>query len=155
MDKHIPKFIVAVGLCLAVSFISSVFTVPEIHGWYSHINKPTFTPPNWVFGPVWIILYTMMGIALFLVWKNTASNKREAIFMFVIQLFLNFTWSILFFYLHVIGFALIDIGLLWIFILLTTLSFRKTSVNASILLIPYLLWVTYASILNFSLWRLN
>lgn len=137
--------------------IGSVFTVKSIPGWYATIAKPSFSPPNWVFGPVWATLYTLMGLAAWLVWRQrgTNPNVRAALVLFAVQLVLNAVWSIIFFGAHAIGWAFVEIVALWIAILLTTVWFFRVSHAAGILMIPYLLWVSFAAVLNFSLWRLN
>jgi benzodiazapine receptor len=120
-------------------------------------NKPSFNPPNWIFGPVWTTLYVLMGIAFWLVWKSNAefSIKKRAMTFFIIQLVLNFFWSILFFSFHQLGLALVEIILLWTFIVFSIISFFPISKTASYLLVPYVLWVSFASVLNFAIWKLN
>ena len=120
--------------------------------WYAALNKPAYNPPDWIFGPVWTALYIMMGVAFYLFWKKKA---RKAITIFIIQLALNTLWSILFFGLKSPFLALMDIILLWAFILATILTGRKFSKAASYLLVPYLLWVSYAFVLNASIWSIN
>ena len=156
MNK-IFKLIISVALPLAVGAVGSYFTIPEISGWYQTINKPSWNPPNWIFGPVWTTLYVLMGIALYLVWKtpNSIGNKTIAVSFFIIQLGLNFFWSVIFFSLHQPGWALVEIILLWIFILLTIFSFSSIHKTASWLLVPYVCWVSFAMILNYAIWQLN
>jgi len=151
------KFFISLALCLAVGGISGFITANEITSWYATLNKPSFNPPNWIFSPVWTTLYIFMAISLWLIWKSNVIStiKRNALTIFSIQLILNFFWSIIFFRFHQTGIALIEIVLLWIFILLSIIKFRPISKTASYLLIPYLLWVSFASILNFEIWRLN
>lgn len=151
------KLIVSLLITLSIGFSGSFFTRPEIEGWYAGLSKPWFNPPNWLFGPVWTTLYVMMGIALWLVWKSQAAIqvKRTAILLFALQLLLNFSWSLIFFNLHQIGWALVEIVLLWIFILLTILWFAKIDKKAAWLLVPYISWVSFATILNFYIWKLN
>ncbi|MBK9330682.1 MAG: tryptophan-rich sensory protein [Sphingobacteriales bacterium] len=149
------KAILSIVTCLAVGGISGYITADAIPGWYVTINKPTFNPPNWIFGPVWTTLYIMMGIAFFLIWKSQSPLKHKAKLIFAVQLILNFFWSILFFNFHLLGFALIEILCMWLFILLSIISFYPVSKLAAYLLIPYLLWVSFASILNFAIWQLN
>jgi benzodiazapine receptor len=162
MVKHMEKgdvirLVVCVILCLSAGFIGSFFTVTNIDSWYSTIEKPSFNPPNWVFGPVWTTLYILMGVSLYLVWKTDLSIKtnRKQIGLFIIQLVFNSIWSIVFFGLQQIIWALIVIILLWILILLTIISFKKISMKASMLLIPYILWVSFATVLNYSILILN
>jgi len=156
MNNYIKLFF-CVLICLSVGAVSGYFTANEILTWYTTLNKPSFNPPNWIFGPAWTILYIFMAISMWLVWKSDvpSAKKNTAIFIFAIQLILNFFWSILFFSFHQLGFALIEIILLWIFILLSILKFYPISTTAAYLLIPYLLWVSFASVLNFAIWRLN
>lgn len=155
--NNIIKLIICILVCLAVGGISGYFTSTEIPTWYSTINKPSFNPPNWIFGPVWTTLYILMGISFWLIWKSDVSTevKNKAMLFFAIQLVLNFFWSIIFFSFHQTGFAFIEIIVMWIFILLSILSFYPISKTAAYLLIPYLLWVSFASVLNFAIWKLN
>lgn len=157
MAKGILKLIGSIVICQLAGIIGAVFTGPAIQSWYITLNKPSFNPPNWVFGPVWTILYLLMGISLFLVWKKYSGDQgiKIALAIFFFQLILNTTWSILFFGMRNPMAGLIEIVVLWIAILLTILSFYKISITASMLLIPYILWVSFASVLNFYLWRLN
>jgi tryptophan-rich sensory protein len=151
------KLIGSIIVCQVAGIIGALFTSPAIKGWYSNLNKPSFNPPNWIFGPVWTALYLLMGISLFLVWKkyNGDSNIKIALTIFFFQLVLNTLWSIMFFGLRnpVAGFIVIVV--LWIAILLTIISFYKYSITASMLLIPYILWVSFATVLNYYLWKLN
>lgn len=140
-------------LCNLAGAIGSVFTSPSIPTWYSTLIKPSFNPPSWLFAPVWISLYTIMGISLYLVLQK--KNNRRALSFFSAQLILNALWSILFFGLQNPLLAFIEILILWLFIALTILEFRRLDRKAAHLLIPYLLWVTFAAILNLSIWRLN
>ncbi len=151
------KLILSIVICQAAGLIGTVFTLDSIPTWYAALNKPSFNPPNWLFGPVWTILYLMMGISLFIVWKEDLKNKvvKSAFTVFMIQLFLNTIWSIVFFGMQSISGGLIIIVLLWIMILITILKFMKISRVAGILLIPYLLWVSFATFLNFSIFKLN
>lgn len=151
------KFIISLLLPLAVGGISGIFTVKAIPGWYAQLNKPWFNPPNWLFSPVWTSLYIMMGIALWLVWKSDAPQKlkQRAIYLFAAQLALNFFWALIFFNLHQIGWALVEIIAMWATILLTIFAFAKVNKMATWLLVPYISWVSFASILNYSVWELN
>lgn len=150
-------FIASILLPQAAAAIGSFFTMPSIPTWYAGLAKPSFNPPDWIFGPVWTILYLLMGIALALVWIKGTERKdvRWAMAFFGIQLALNVLWSFLFFHMHMPGAAFIEIILLWLAILITLLAFLRISISAGLLLIPYLFWVSYAVILNFFLWRLN
>ena len=150
------KLIVSLLLTVGVGSLGAIFTVNEIPTWYQALLKPSFNPPNWLFGPVWTLLYTFMGIAFFLVWKKAPSTDRNwAIGVFMIQFILNFCWSILFFKYHLLGWALIEILMMWVFILLTILFFWQHSKIASILLLPYLFWVSFATILNAAINKIN
>ncbi|MCY2930220.1 MAG: tryptophan-rich sensory protein [Planctomycetota bacterium] len=140
----------------AVSALGALSTGPAVKGWYTTIQKPAWTPPSWLFGPVWITLYTMMAVAAWLVWRRRDNPGRGvALTAFAVQLILNAVWSPLFFGLHRIDLALIDIAGLWLAILLTILLFFRIRPAAGWLLVPYLLWCTYAGALNLALWRLN
>jgi len=151
------KLIFSIFICLFAGFIGSYSTTPAIPTWFATLQKPSFAPPNWVFGPVWTSLYIMMGISLFLVWQKGLENKtvKAAIYLFAGQLVLNALWSVVFFGLRSPLLGLIEIIILWIAILATILSFMKVSRTAAYLLIPYILWVSFASIVNFSIWSLN
>lgn len=151
-NRNLIKLILSIGICLSAGFIGSLFTSPAVPTWYAGLNKPVYNPPDWIFGPVWTVLYIMMGVAFYLFWKKKA---RKAIAIFIIQLGLNTLWSILFFGLRSPFLALMDIILLWAFILATILTGRKFSKAASYLLGPYLLWVSYACVLNVSIWLIN
>lgn len=147
-------------VCELTGLLSIPFTNASISTWYAFLTKPPFTPPNWVFGPVWTLLYFLMGIALFLIWhtKTTAKNKHQkqiAISLFFVQLLLNFLWSFIFFYLKQPFTAVIEIVMLWIAIVYTIVLFRKFSVTAAWLLIPYLIWVSFASYLTLAIWLVN
>jgi benzodiazapine receptor len=151
------KLIVSLITCQLAGFIGSLFTSPAIPTWYASLKKPSFNPPNWVFSPVWITLFVLMGISLFLIWRKTLEDKkvRIAILFFAVQLVLNVCWSVIFFGLKSPFFAFIEIIFLWIAILLTILKSYKVSKTAGVLLIPYILWVSFAAVLNFFLWNLN
>jgi benzodiazapine receptor len=153
----IIRLAISIGVCLAAGFIGSIFTTASIPTWYTTLEKPSFNPPNWLFGPVWTILFILMGISAFLVWRVGLSepNVRIALIIFIIQLIFNVFWSVAFFGLRSPIAGLIIIIILWIAILLTILSFAKVSISAGILLIPYILWVSFASILNATIYVLN
>jgi benzodiazapine receptor len=154
---NILKLVASIILCQLAGLIGSLATVPSIPTWYESLKKPSFNPPNWIFGPVWTGLYTLMGISLFMVWQKRADHPqvKTALFFFFIQLILNALWSVAFFGLRSPLLGLIDIVLLWIAILLTIKSFFGISKTAALLLLPYILWVSFAVLLNFSLWILN
>ena len=155
--KNIAKLIVAIVVCQMAGIVGSIFTVPAIPVWYESLQKPSFSPPNWLFGPAWLTLYTLMGISLYLVWKRGLENKnvKNSLFVFAVQLVLNAFWSYLFFGLQSPFFAFIEIIVLWVAIAFTIFKFYKISRNVGLILIPYILWVSFALILNFYVWRLN
>lgn len=138
-------------------FIGSLFTADSVDTWYKEISRPSFTPPDWLFAPVWITLYVLMGISAFLIWKKGANKKevKAALIIFFIQLVLNSLWSIIFFGFHLTLIAFIEIILLWVAILFMVIKFYSISKAASLIQIPYLLWVSFASVLNFSFVALN
>ncbi len=151
------KLIIAIVVSELAGIIGSVFTTPSIAGWYAGIVKPALNPPAWVFGPVWTTLFALMGIAAFLVWKKGLDRRdvKIALGIFLGQLVLNTLWSIIFFGLHTPGGALIEIVFLWLAILATIIAFYKISKPAAWLLLPYILWVSFAGYLNYSIWQLN
>lgn len=151
------KLVISVLLPLLVGGIAGFFTASSVKTWFTTLNKPSFNPPSYVFAPVWTTLYIMMGIAFYLVWikASDTTRKRKAMTVYFIQLLLNFCWSFLFFYSERPDLAFIDIVLLWISIVATLVLFYRISRPAGWLLIPYLLWVSFASALNFAIWQLN
>jgi translocator protein len=153
--KDFFKLVVAIVLCQLAGIIGSVFTISSISSWYAELSKPFFSPPNWVFFPVWISLYLLMGISLYLVWKKGWKENKKALSFFGIQLFLNALWSPIFFGLKNPLLAFIEIIFLWLAILLTIIHFYKVSKPAAYLLIPYILWVSFAALLNFFIFLLN
>jgi benzodiazapine receptor len=156
MNKWV-KVILAILICQAAGITGSIFTSSSIETWYAALEKPFFTPPNWMFAPVWITLYTLMGISLYLVWQKGTrkENVRSALLAFAGQLVLNAVWSIVFFGLQSPFYGLIVIALLWFVLLLTTIKFHKIDKKAGFLLIPYILWVTIAAALNYFILLLN
>jgi len=156
--KQILKLVVALVVCFGVSGVSAVFTTQDsITSWYGQLRKPFFTPPNWIFGPVWTILYLLMAISFFIVWNKGVNypKVKQAIVWFLIQLVLNAVWTPLFFGFHLIFLSFIEILLLWLAILVTFYAFKRISIYAAVLLIPYVAWVGFAVILNGSIWYLN
>lgn len=151
------KLFISILIPLIVGGLSAVFTQSGVHGWYVLANKPSYNPPNWLFAPVWTVLFIMMGVALYLVWKTDGQHqiKRMAISLFAAQLTLNFFWSFIFFYAHQPGWAFADIIALWVLILFTIIYFNKISTIAAWLLVPYIFWVSFASLLNFYIWQHN
>jgi tryptophan-rich sensory protein len=142
---------------IIIGGLSGFFTANNVGTWYTTIQKPSWNPPNWIFGPVWTTLYILMGIALYLVWKEDSSDflKKLAIVFFTLQLVLNFFWSFIFFQQHEMGWALVEIIALWLAILVTIFSFANISKTAAWLLVPYIAWVSFATILNYTLWKIN
>lgn len=145
-----------VALCLAVAWTGSLMTRPVIPGWYAALVKPSWTPPSWVFGPVWTTLYVLMGVAAWLVWRRFGfAGAAVPLALFLTQLALNAAWSPLFFGLKMLGAAFADIILLWLAIAATLIAFWRVVPAAGWLLVPYLAWVTYATALNWAIWRAN
>lgn len=174
------RLIVSLILPQLAGIIGSVFTVSAISSWYAGLNKPSFNPPNWIFGPVWTILFLLMGISFYLVWSNNfkadqsqkvlkikawnplsqklwtgSLQKANVILIFAFQIVLNIWWSIIFFGLRQPGLAFFELLMLWFAILYTIINFHRISKLASYLLIPYILWVSFAGFLNLSIWILN
>lgn len=157
MQKYL-RIIYVVAICLAVGYLSSLVTADGVKTWYPTLEKPFFNPPNWIFAPVWTLLYIMMGIAGGLVWNQLETNKeivKKALLFFTIQLLLNALWSYLFFGLHNILLAMIEIILLLLIIFETYWIFKKIDKTAGKLLIPYIVWVSFATILTISIYILN
>lgn len=150
-------FVISIVITLSIGIVAGLCTQPQIATWYVFLKKPAFNPPNWLFGPVWTILYIMIGISAYLVWQKRSHSVSyvNAQYIYFLQLLLNFSWSIIFFGMHQILPALIIILLLWFSIILTIIFFGKISKAAAWLLVPYLLWVSFASVLNFAIFRLN
>jgi tryptophan-rich sensory protein len=154
--KNYHKFIISLGLPLLVGFIGSLFTAQSVNTWYRTLKKPSFTPPNWLFAPAWTLLFILMGVAFYLIWqKDFGSRPRPYITIYALQLFFNLLWSFFFFTLRNPLLSFCEIIILWFLILLNTIVFFKVSRIAGFLLIPYLLWVTFAGFLNFFLYVLN
>ena len=150
------KLLITVAASLIAGWIGSVFTMDAIASWYAALDKPPLTPPNWIFGPVWTALYVMMGLAAGLVWQaKGAPGKGFALGLFFAHLFVNAMWSIVFFTFESPGWALGVIGLLLLMIVALLVLFERHSRTAAYLLIPYLLWVSFASYLNAGIWWLN
>lgn len=151
------RLIVSIVVCQLAGGAGSVFTAPSISTWYTTLRKPAFTPPNWVFAPVWITLFVLMGVAAFLVWRRglRSSQPRKALTLFAVQLVLNVLWSAVFFGLRSPLGGLVAIIILWLAILLTIVYFMKVSRTAGLLLIPYIAWVSVATALNLSIVIMN
>lgn len=177
--NNLSKLVISIIICELAGFIGSAFTVSQINTWYASLNKPSFNPPNWIFGPVWTAIFVLMGIALYLVWikkwetKNEiyhrkikawnpfsrkflgAWQKANVILVFATQLVLNVLWSILFFGLHSPGVAFFELLMLWFAIIFLIINFYKVSKVAAWLLLPYILWVSFAAILNLAIFLIN
>ncbi len=155
--KKIFAFVVCLAIPQLAGLIGAVFTSARIPTWYADLARPELAPPNWIFGPVWTALFLLMGIALFLVWKEGQRGEwvTGAFAIFGVQLVFNTLWSVLFFGLQSPGLALIEIGVLWLAILINIFAFYGVSRTAGVLLIPYLAWVSFASYLNYAIWTLN
>lgn len=155
----LSKGIISVTVCVLVGFLSGFATQSSVKTWFPTLVKPFFNPPAWVFAPVWTILYVLMGVSFAIIWSNEKRNngekKKNALFLFGIQLLLNALWSILFFGLCNPFLAFIEILLLWLLIFETIKAFRVIDALAAKLLYPYLAWVSFATILNGSIWYLN
>jgi len=150
-------FVISLLITLSIGTVAGFVTTPQISNWYSTLNKPSFNPPDWIFGPVWTVLYILIAIAAYLIWEKRANRAvyNHARTIYFIQLLLNFSWSIVFFGLHQILQALIIIGLLFISIMINIVVFKRMSKAAAWLLAPYLIWVAFAGLLNFNIFILN
>ena len=155
--RNVRTLAISISAPLVAGAIGSIFTAPAIPGWYASLIKPSFSPPNWIFGPVWTLLYFLMGVSFYLVlkdWKGGKEQKRAARY-FILQLILNILWSVIFFGLKSPLTAFLEIIILWFLILLTIVSFYKLNKISGILLIPYIIWVSFASVLNLAVYYLN
>ncbi|MCX6724376.1 MAG: tryptophan-rich sensory protein [Candidatus Staskawiczbacteria bacterium] len=178
--NNLIKLLASVIICELAGVVGSFFTVSQIGTWYRGLNKPFFNPPNWIFGPVWTTLFILMGISLYMVWskkfvvkneldfrKKKAWNrwsqqffngkwqKANIVIIFILQLFLNVLWSIIFFGWHSLGAAFFELLMLWFAIIYLIINFYRVSKAAAYLLLPYILWVSFAGILNYLIWVLN
>jgi tryptophan-rich sensory protein len=151
------RILAAVGVCFFIGFLGQLATQASIEDWFSSLNKPWFNPPDWIFGPVWTVLYILMGISAGIVWNKGFYHKwvKVALYHFAFQLLLNGFWSLLFFGLKEPFLALLDIIVLFVVLLFTIKWFKVVSETAGYLLIPYAVWVLFAAVLNFEIWRLN
>ena len=148
--------IVSIIVCLGVAGLGGLVTDPRVFDWYAQLAKPKWTPPDWVFGPVWTVLYICMAVSVWLIWRQGGSaTAKVPMALFVAQLVLNSLWSILFFGFQQPGIAAIEIVLMWAAILTTIVAFWNRSTSASLLLVPYLAWVTFAVLLNWTIWQMN
>lgn len=151
------KIVISILICQSAGVIGSIFTSKSVNSWYKQLNTPSFNPPSWLFGPVWLILYSMMGFSLYMVYEK-GFEKREvkvAVIFFIVHLVVNALWSFIFFGLRNPGAAFACIIILLAMIIISIILFFKVDKTASYLLIPYLLWVSFASVLNYSIWKLN
>ena len=151
------KLVIAILLCEFTGILSAFVSQTSNNEWFLSLNKPSWNPPSYLFAPVWTFLYLLMGISLWLVWKSKVPEhkKKQACLFFAVQLFLNFWWSILFFRFHSPGIAFIDIVLMIVMILATIFAFARISRAAAWLLVPYISWVCFAAILNYTIWSMN
>lgn len=154
--SNILKLIISLIIPQVAGGIGSFFTMSKVPSWYAGLVRPSFNPPSWVFGPVWTALFLLMGYALYMVWRGPKTQGQNiALIVFGVQMVLNTLWSILFFGLQSPGWALVEIVFLWLAILFTIILFWRLNRTAGILLLPYILWVSFAAFLNYSIWRLN
>lgn len=154
--KDIGALIISILLSEGIGYIASVFTRGSMN-YYKALNKPVFSPPSWVFGVVWPILYFLMAVAAYIIWIEGKKGKpvKKALVLYIIQLILNFAWPFIFFKLNLYGIAFIEIVILLVTVLLTTKEFFKHNKIAALLMVPYILWLTYAAVLNYFIWLLN
>jgi translocator protein len=157
LKMKIFKFISSATLCFLIAFLGGMATTPSIPTWYASLNKPFFNPPNWIFGPVWTTLYFLMAVSLYIIWDKKLHDKKKeaAIRIFIFQLTMNLLWSLVFFGFHQPFLALITIIVLWKAIFVTIKHFYEISKVSAYILIPYLAWVSFASILNLAIAALN
>jgi len=155
MKKLATKIFICSTICLLLGLASGYSTVAEIQNWYQYIIKPTWNPPNWLFGPVWTTLYILMGISVALVLHTALTLPKKALVLFSTQFVLNLLWSFIFFNQHQIGYAFVEIVCMLFFIVATIISFYRINKTAAYLMLPYLLWVCFATVLNGTIWYLN
>jgi len=154
--KAILKLIGCILLTMSIGGLSGYATIDGVNGWYTTLQKPSFNPPNYLFGPVWSLLYLLMGVSLFLILRADKSPARsKSMAAFIIQLLLNFFWSIIFFRFHAVGIALVEIVLMWSSILWMIVAMYRVHKSAALLQIPYICWVSFATVLNASIYVLN
>ncbi len=153
----IIQIVISILIAQSAGLIGTIFTASSIPNWYAGLNKPGFNPPGWLFGPAWILLYTLMGIAAFLIWQKWAVSPlaRTAVIIYLVHLAFNALWTVIFFGLKNPGLAFFEIIILWAMILVLIVIFFMIDKRAAYLMIPYILWVSFAAVLNFSIWRLN
>jgi len=155
--RDIVKLVISLVACQCAGLVGSIFTSPAISTWYAALGKPLFSPPNWLFAPAWGTLYLLMGVAAFLIWRQGFSKEgvKSAMVIFLVQLVINALWSVAFFGLKSPIAGVVVIVILWIAILVNILKFFRLSAVAGSLLIPYILWVSFATALNIAIWMLN
>src|SRR4030066_1376683 len=155
--RNLFQLIISILIAQMAGAIGSIFTTASIQNWYVFLEKPIFAPPNWLFAPAWITLYALMGIAAFLIWqkRDDLVARNSALKIYGIHLLFNACWSIIFFGLRNPGLAFFEIIVLWLLILIVTIKFFRICKAAGFLFIPYLLWVSFASVLNYFVWMLN
>jgi len=155
-SRQVLGLAAALAVTFAAAGIGSVFTSQSVGTWYQALARPSWTPPGWLFGPVWTLLYTLMAVAAWLVWRQGGWGKaRIALGLYVVQLALNAAWSALFFGARLPGPAFAELVVLWLMIVVTTAAFFRKSVAAGVLMLPYAAWTAFAGVLNFTLWRMN
>jgi tryptophan-rich sensory protein len=154
MNKYLKLFI-SLLLPQIAGGLGAFFTLSSVQSWYLTLNKPSWNPPSWLFGPVWTTLYVLMGIACFLIWKSEDPRKKQVLTLYFLQLFLNFLWSPAFFGAQNPMLGILVIVPMWASILACIIFFRKINIWAALLMIPYLLWVSFATVLNATIWYLN
>lgn len=157
MKKKVIPLVVSLALAYSVAFAGSLFTAGAVDTWYATLAKPDLNPPSWVFGPVWTVLYALMAVAAWRIYERRKENRRalQDLVVYAVHLVLNAFWSVAFFGLHTPALALGVIAVLWIFIAYLAVRFYRTDAVAGYLLLPYLVWVSFASYLNYIIWMLN
>lgn len=155
--KNWVKAIISLALPQLAGLAGAAFTETDEGSWYRALQKPSWNPPGWLFAPVWTTLYILMGISFYIVWKSTADKrlKRPAMLVWILQLVFNLFWTVIFFYAHQPGYAFAEIAILWLLILFTIFLFARINKPAAWLLVPYISWVSFAAILNYTIWGLN
>ena len=155
--KNWKKLLISLAIPQAAAAIAAYVTITGSGSWYANLQKPQWNPPSWLFGPVWTLLYVLMGISFYLVWKENVKSKQKssAMILWSLQLLLNFSWSIIFFKLQAPGWATVEIALLWMVLLATILAAARISKAAAWLLVPYIAWVSFAAYLCYTIWQMN
>lgn len=155
--SNMAKLILCIVATVGLGSAGGIFTAAEIQHWYLQLNKPSWNPPNWLFAPVWSTLYLLMGIAVYQVWRTptVTDTKQWALIIFIVQFALNSLWSFIFFKQHQMGWAFVEIVVMWIAIFCTIIAFSNINKTAAWLLVPYISWVSFAAILNYTIWQLN